>query len=135
MTLLSDSQIKIRRDEIISEIQSIRELIRGKISLQSLKRTAADGSVKERGPYAIFQRWLDGRNHSQRISKEDLPAMARAVDGYQRFVALTDEFASLTETLTQRNSPLLPSKKNSRKPPQTKNSAKPNPSSRKRSKK
>ena len=60
MTLLTDTQIKVRRDQILSEMQSIREMIRGKISLQSLKRTAADGSVKERGPYAVFQRWLDG---------------------------------------------------------------------------
>jgi len=135
MTLLTDSQIKVRRDEILSEIQSIREMIRGKISMQSLKRKAADGSVTQRGPYAIFQRWLDGSNHSQRISKEDLPAIARAVDGYQRFVELTDEFATLTETLTKRSGPLLPSKKNSSKPLRTKNSAKPKPSSRTRSKK
>ena len=130
MTILNDTQIKVRRDEILSEMQSIREMIRGKISLQSLKRTAPDGSVKERGPYAIFQRWLDGSNHSQRIPKEDLPAITRAVDGYQRFVQLADEFAALTETLTQRSGPMLPSKKNSRKPLQTKNTAKPKPSSR-----
>lgn len=135
MTLLTDTQIKVRRDAILSEMQSIREMIRGKISLQSLKRTAADGSVKERGPYALFQRWLDGRNHSQRIPKEDLPAITRAVDGYQRFVQLADEFAALTETLTQRSGPLLPAKKNSRKPLQTKNTAKPKPSSKTPSKK
>jgi hypothetical protein len=129
MTILTDTQIKVRRDEILSEMQSIREMIRGKISLQSLTRTAADGSVKERGPYAVFQRWLDGRNHSQRIPKEELPAITRAVDGYQRFVQLSDEFAALTETLTQRSGPLLPAKKNSRKPLPTKNTAKPKPSS------
>jgi hypothetical protein len=104
-------------------------MIRGKISIQSLTRTAADGSIKERGPYAVFQRWLDGRNHSQRIPKEELPAITRAVDGYQRFVQLSDEFAALTETLTQRSGPLLPAKKNSRKPLPTKNTAKPKPSS------
>ena len=135
MTILTDSQIKVRRDEILSEINSIREMIRGKISLQSLKRQAADGSIKERGPYAIFQRWLDGSNHSQRIPSKALPAMTRAVEGYQRFVQLTDEFVSLTEILTRRSGPLLPSKKNSRKPPPTKNTSKPKLSSRTRSKK
>ena len=135
MTILTDTQIKVRRDEILSEMQSIREMIRGKISLQSLKRTAAGGSVKERGPYAVFQRWLNGRNHSQRIPKQDLPAITRAVNAYQRFVQLSDEFAALTETLTQRSGPLLPAKKNSRKPLQMKNTGKPRPSSRTPSKK
>jgi len=129
MSILTDTQIKVRRHEILSEMQSIREMIRGKISIQSLTRTAADGSVKERGPYAVFQRWLNGRNHSQRIPKAELPAITRAVDGYQRFVQLSDEFAALTETLTQRSGPLLPAKKNSRKPLPTKNTAKPKPSS------
>jgi len=129
MNTLSDSQIKLRRDEILVEIQAIREMIRGKVSLQTLKRTLPDGSVKERGPYAIFQRWRDGSNHSERIPREDLPAITRAVDGYRRFVELTDEYAALTETLTERSGPLLPSKKNSSKRSARKNTAKQNPSS------
>jgi hypothetical protein len=135
MPLLTDTQIKVRRDEILSEMQAIREMIRGKISMQSLKRKAADGSVTERGPYAVFQRWIDGSNHSQRIPKEDLPAMTRAVDGYQRFVQLSDEFAALTETLTRRSGPLLPAKKNSSNPPQKKNTGRPKASSGTHSKK
>jgi len=129
MNTLTDTQIKVRRDEILVEIQSIREMIRGKISLQYLKRTAADGSVKVRGPYPLFQRWLDGGNHSERIPREDLPAITRAVDGYQRFVQLTDEYAALSETLTERGGPLLPSKKNSSKQRARKNTGKRNPSS------
>jgi hypothetical protein len=129
MTALSDTQIKARREAILVEMQSIREMIRGKISLQTLKRTLPDGTVAERGPYAIFQRWLGGKNQCQRIPKDDLPAIARAVDGYQRFTRLADEFAALTETLTQRSGPLLPSKKNSRKRPPEKNTRKPKPSS------
>ena len=135
MTLLTDTQIKVRRDEILSEMQAIREMIRGKISMQSLKRTAADGSVTERGPYAVMQRWLNGSNHSQRIPSEDLPAMTRAVDGYQRFVRLSDEFAALTETLTRRSGSLLPAKKNSSNPLQKKNTGRPKASSRTHSKK
>jgi hypothetical protein len=135
MTTLSDTQIKARRDQILMEMQSIREMIRGKISMQSMKRIGADGSVTVRGPYAVFQRWLDGENQSQRIPKDELPAIAKAVDGYQLFVQLADEFASLTEVLTQRSGPLLPSKKNSKKLPQRKSIGKQSPSSRPRSNK
>jgi hypothetical protein len=111
MTTLTDTQIKIRRDAILIEMQSIREMIRGTITLQTFKRTKADGSVQEFGPYAIFQRWLNNKNHSERISKQDLPNITRAVEGYERFTKLADEYAELTEILTQRNGTVLPSKK------------------------
>jgi hypothetical protein len=129
MTNLNDTQIKTRREAILLEMQSIREMIRGKISLQTLKRTLPDGTVIERGPYAIFQRWCEGKNQCERIPKDDLPGISRAVEGYQRFTRLADEYADLTEILTQRGGPLLPSKKNSRKPPSKKNIRKPKPSS------
>lgn len=111
MTTLTDTQIKLRRDAILLEMQSIREMIRGKLSLQILKRTKADGSVQERGPYAVFQRWLNGKNHSERIPADKLPAISRAVEGYERFNLLADEYAALSEILTQRGGVMLPSKK------------------------
>lgn len=128
MTQLNDTQLKARREAILLEMQSIREMIRGKITLQRLKRTLPDGTVTERGPYAIFQRWRDGKNQCERIPKDDLPAISRAVDGYGRFTRLAEEYAALTEILTQRGGPLLPSKKNSRKQPPKKNTRKPKPS-------
>jgi hypothetical protein len=130
MNSLTHTQINVRRDAILIEMQSIREMIRGKISLQTLKRTKADGSVQEFGPYAIFQRWLNNKNHSERISKQDLPNITRAVEGYERFIKLADEYAELTEILTQRNGTILPSKKNSMKPSLKKNTKRPKPSSR-----
>lgn len=131
MANLSDTQIKLRRDAILLEMQSIREMIRGKITLQTLKRTKADGTVQERGPYAVFQRWLDGKNHSERIPAEELSAVARAVDGYARFQKLADEYAELSEILTQRGGVMLPSKKNSSKRSPKKNTKRPKPFSRK----
>jgi hypothetical protein len=126
---LSNSEIKARREAILLEMQSIREMIRGKITLQTFQHTLSDGSVVQRGPYALFQRWREGKNHCERIPKDDLPAVSRAVDGYQRFTQLADEYAALTEILTERGGPLLPSKKNSRHRLPRKNTGKPNPSS------
>lgn len=128
-TSLSNTEIKARREAILLEMQSIREMLRGKITLQTFQRTLSDGSVVQRGPYALFQRWREGKNHCERIPKDDLPAISRAVDGYQRFTQLADEYAALTEILTERGGPLLPSKKNSSHRRSRKNTGKPNPSS------
>lgn len=127
--MLTDTQIKNRRDAILLEMQAIRQMVRGHISQQTLTRTGPDGSIQRRGPYFLFQRWLDGKNRSERIPKEDLPPLQRAVEGYQQFIKLADEFAELTEILTERSGPLLPSKKNSSPKPSRTNIRKPRPSS------
>lgn len=127
--MLTDTQIKNRRDDILDQMRAIHRLKRGQISTQTLHRTAPDGTVTDRGPYHIFQRWEDGKNHSQRIPPARLQEIQQAVAGYQRLKSLTDEFAALTEILTERSGPLLPSKKNSRPQPAKRNSPKRRPSS------
>lgn len=109
--MITSSQIKNRREDILDEMRNIRRLKRGQLSEQMLQRTAADGSVQKRGPYFTLQRWQDGKNCCQRIPAEQLPAVREAVEGYQKLKTLSEEFAELTETLSERDSLLLPVKK------------------------
>jgi hypothetical protein len=128
-TMLTDTHIKNRREEILEEIRAIRHIKRGTISTQVLRRPASDGTIKERGPYHLFQCWDEGKNRSQRIPSARLPELQQAVDGYQQLKKLTDEFAALTEILTERSGPLLPAKKNSKSQPTKRSSKKRKPSS------
>ena len=130
--MLTDTQIKNRREDILEEIRSIRRLKRGQLTEHVLRRQAADGSIQERGPYHTVQRWVKGRNYSQRVPAERLAEVREAIGGYQRLKALTEEFAELTEILTERSGPLLPAKKNSSKQPGKRSSPKPKPSSKSR---
>jgi hypothetical protein len=130
--MLTDTEIKNRRDDILEEIRSIRRLKRGQLTEQTPRRRAADGTIQERGPYHIVQRWANGRNCSQRVPAERLAEVREAINGYQKLKALTEEFAELTETLTERSGPLLPAKKNSSRQPAKKSSPKPKPSSKSR---
>ena len=127
--MLTDTQIKNRRDGILDQMRAIRRLKRGQLSTQTLRRTAPDGSFTERGPYHLFQRWENGKNLSQRIPASQLHDLQQAVAGYHQFKALAEEFATLTETLTERSGPLLPAKKNSRPQPGKQRSPKRKPSS------
>jgi hypothetical protein len=109
------SQIKNRRDEILEEMRCIRRLKRGHLSEQTLPYTAADGSVRMRGPYYSLQLWgKDQKNHSQRVPADLVPAVREAVEGFKKLQDLTEEFAQITETLTELQGPLLPEKKTSR---------------------
>jgi hypothetical protein len=111
--MMTDTQIKNRRDDILEAMRSIRRMKRGQISEQTLCRTGAGGTVNDRGPYAIFQRWEKGRNRCRRVPAAELPlpALKVAVAGYLHSKALAEEFATLTETLTERSGALLPAKK------------------------
>jgi hypothetical protein len=106
--------MKVRRDEILEEMRSIRRLKRGKLTQQTLKRTGADGSRQERGPYHSLQHWSGGRNNSRRVPPEEIERVREAVDGYQKLLRLTEEFAQITEALSDAYGSLLPEKKTSR---------------------
>ncbi len=113
-TLLTDTEIKNRREEILEEIRGIRHLKRGAISTTMERRPDGDGTIKEYGPYYLFQRWSEGKNRPRRVCGEELAELQRAVAGYKRYNELTEEYAKLTEILTERSGALLPAKKNSR---------------------
>jgi hypothetical protein len=110
--MLTATQLKNRRDDLLEEMRNIRRVKRGQLTQQTLTRTAADGSQQQRGPYYTLQAWKNGKNHSQRVAEEHLPAVREAVEGYQKIKQLSEEFAEVTETLTELNGPLLPAKKN-----------------------
>lgn len=114
---LNLSQMKVRRDEILEEMRSIRRLKRGKLTEQTLKRTAADGSLQERGPYYSLQHWSGGRNHTKRVPLEQIQRVREALEGYQKLLRLTEEFAQITEALSEACGTLLPEKKTSRRRP------------------
>jgi hypothetical protein len=114
--------LRNRREMILEQMADIRSLKQGSLSAQS--RGKPGGSVRH-----IYQRWHDGRNHSTYIPPEQVPALRQAIDNAQRFEALAQEFLDVTEQLTDRETPLLPSKKNSAKPPGKRDLPKPKPSS------
>jgi hypothetical protein len=112
--MLTAAQLKNRREDLLEEMRGIRRMKRGQLSEQMLSRTAADGSRQQRGPYYTLQAWKDGKNHSQRVPQQQLPAVREAVEGYQKLKRLAEEFAEVTETLTELSGPLLPEKKTPR---------------------
>jgi hypothetical protein len=114
--------LRNRREMILEQMADIRSLKQGSLSAQS--RGQPGGSVRH-----IYQRWRDGRNHSTYIPAEQVPALRQAIENGKRFETLAQEFLDVTEQLTDKESPLLPSKKNSAKPPDRSDLPKPKPSS------
>lgn len=53
------------------------------------------GRSKDSGPYYKLQVWKDGKNHTRHVRPEEIPQLKDALDGYARFLDLTEQYAQL----------------------------------------
>lgn len=87
-----------RRRQILAEMAQCDTMEYG--SLKEERRQLATGGTS--ASYYKHQVWNHGKNVSQRIPREDAPALAAAIANRQRFEALANEFMDLTVILTRR---------------------------------
>jgi hypothetical protein len=123
--MTSDSStLQHRRQQILQEMGAIDRLQRGHLS-QQFFQSVRQGKTIRQGPYYVLQRWFQGKNLCERIPAEQVQPVRLAVEGYQRFRRLAEEFVELSEQLT-RQAGLLPEvKKKSRRRSNKSSSEKP----------
>lgn len=90
---------------LLAQIAQIKHMERGKLSEM--------GQGPE-GPYFKLQAWEEGKNNSRYVPHEQVDAVQKAIDGYQRYKELTEQYA---QQLIQRTRAELAatSKKNGRR--------------------
>ena len=71
---------------LLTQIGSIPRLERGTLSV--LRQSA-------RGPCGNFQRWENGRNLSQYVAAEQVPAVQQNLEAYARAQALFDQYVDV----------------------------------------
>lgn len=67
------------------------------------------------GPYYHLQSWEQGRNFNRYVPREQLPAVRQALEGYQQFQQLTEQYAQAVIQRTRAE--LAGAKKKSRSRP------------------
>jgi hypothetical protein len=117
-----------QRAAVLQEMQTIDRLRRGSLSQQFFASGRGQRKSK-RGPYYVLQGFFHGKKFSQRIPSAQAAQVQQQVHNYQRFQKLAEDYVSLTDQLTQRESPAPDRKKNS-SPEKSKTNAsgKPTPS-------
>lgn len=75
---------------ILQQIAQIHSMERGKLSV--IKESAS-------GPFYKLQARENGKNVTRYVPREQVPAVQEALDGYQQFQALTEQYAD--EVITQ----------------------------------
>jgi quinol monooxygenase YgiN len=91
-----DAMTGKRREEILEEMRQISRMRRGCLSRQHY-RVGQGKNQRRQGPYHILQGWQDGEHWSARVSKDELEQVREDVKAYERYQALCQEFAELTE--------------------------------------
>lgn len=79
-----EPSIPANPQSILKEIASIQQMERGKISIT--RHTPE-------GPLHNHQTWEKGKNVSRYVPRGQVAAVQEAIDGYQRFKQLTEDYA------------------------------------------
>ena len=90
--------LQARREQILQQMAQCQTMEYG--SLKAEYRPAAGGGST--GPYFKHQVWEQGKNMSQRIPAQDVPALEEAIANRRRFEQLAQEFIDVTVQLTRR---------------------------------
>src|SRR5216684_781051 len=77
---------KITPQSILQQIAQIPHMERGKLCIL---REGPDG------PYFNHQTWENGKNVSRYVPQDQVPAMKKAIAGYEQFQSLTEEYAQM----------------------------------------
>lgn len=72
--------------QLLKEIGQIKQMERGKLSV------LGEGP---NGPYYKHQTWQDGKNVSRYVPRDQAPALQEAIDGYEKYQHLTEQYAEL----------------------------------------
>jgi hypothetical protein len=107
-------------ESVLKEIAQIQRMERGKLCRI---RTGPSG------PYYNHQTWENGRNVVRYVPREEVEALQEAMEGYQRYVQLTQTYADLiiARTRRQKSSPSRPARPGKRAANKSKSSTQPKP--------
>lgn len=87
-----------QRTTILQQMAAIESMELG--SLKAEYRTSSSGTKS--GPYFKHQVWSEGDNLSQRVSRDDAPALEAAIANRQLFESLAKSFIDLTVEHTRK---------------------------------
>ncbi len=95
------TELEARRETLLNQMRQIQSMKRGTLSIRQEKvRLKSEKEPVLRGPYPLFVRREGKRTVGRRLRSEDEVARVREdIGAYERFKALCNEFAEVTEQL------------------------------------
>lgn len=108
-------RLRIRRNKILKEISALEQIRRGSVVEQFIETVKADGSIIQRGPYALYSYKESKKTVSRRVSNPELVKVYREqIKAFRRFQELNTELTSVGEKISDTIISEKDDKKNSR---------------------
>jgi hypothetical protein len=93
-------QLRRRKDQILAELASLGAMRKGSVSQQYVETVLKDGTVRRRGPYALYTCKEKGKTVSRRLSDAGEAALyTEQIATFRRFQELTGELAQLSRRM------------------------------------
>ena len=94
------NSLLLEKQKIIDQIQQIEDLQKAKLSEQYFVKINSQGREVKHGPYYNLQRWINGKNQTVRINRNQIEPYHKAIIGYETFKQLCDQFVDVCEQIT-----------------------------------
>ena len=95
--------------KILEQMSEITRMRRGKLTEQYNRKKDEKGRERQWGPYYTLQAWLNGKNRSERVRREDVSRVREDIHNYEQFGELSDRYVEIAERMAK--TPLSDSKK------------------------
>lgn len=86
-----------RKAAALEQLMAMDGARRGQLSMQYYTRKSADGRTVRQGPYYVWQRYVNGRKQSMRVSREQVEQVQQELDRGREVQSLLDELWAILE--------------------------------------
>jgi len=86
-----------RKEAALEQLMAIGSARRGQLSAQYYKRHTADGRAIKQGPYYVWQRYVNGKKRSMRITPEQIAQVKADFERGREIQAIFDDFFLIME--------------------------------------
>jgi hypothetical protein len=93
-------QLEKRREQIVQQMAQLGPMRRGSVYEQTLSRPRTDGTVAQRGPYALCTWKRGGKSCGKRLrGDEEVALYQRQIETLRRFEQLAAELVAVSEQM------------------------------------
>ena len=90
---------------ILEQMSQITRMRRGKLSEQYNRKKDEKGQERRWGPYYTLQAWVEGKNRSERVHREQVPRVREDIENYETFSALSERYVQIAEQAAKEQLP------------------------------
>jgi hypothetical protein len=91
--------------EILQQMANITRMRRGTLTEQYNRKTDEQGKERTWGPYYTLQAWVDGKNRSERVPRENAQQVREDIQHYQAFAELCERYIQTAEGVARQDDP------------------------------